>query len=326
VSPSVLMLEGHHGFCSSAGILCAFFTLQVLPRPFICRSHAGLEPHGVVMLYYAIDSRATVCSSPCLWDFTVEIASVLSNHNWCHSASHHSHKLGLPCVLAWLLDILQCVYNAAAGSDPPAPLLYSQQLHRMHEAEQMGKNNLMSVLCCLGRPAWVRLCRHALVVQLFCTCHVGPPLSAQKVAISAGGGGVCRPGLQAKVSSTVLLPVAISTARDYAVTDPCAEPCRFATAWGPAVHSLLPFRHAYVARLVACPLQAHATACVFLASKIDSVYHRLENIVHTAICELRRLQGRTMEPEYFNPDGVSNAAAGSSHGAPCHMVMGGHTR
>ena len=50
--------------------------------------------------------------------------------------------------------------------------------------------------------------------------------------------------------------------------------------------------------------QAVATACIFLASKVDSVYHRLDNICHTAICELRRAQNRSMEPEYFNPDGV----------------------
>jgi hypothetical protein len=50
--------------------------------------------------------------------------------------------------------------------------------------------------------------------------------------------------------------------------------------------------------------QAHAVACIFVCQKLDSVYHRLENLVHSSIVELRKMQQRQMEPEYFNPDGV----------------------
>lgn len=52
------------------------------------------------------------------------------------------------------------------------------------------------------------------------------------------------------------------------------------------------------------PGQAHAVACLFICQKLDSVYHRLDSIVHSAIVELRKMQKRQMEPEYFNPDGV----------------------
>jgi hypothetical protein len=51
-------------------------------------------------------------------------------------------------------------------------------------------------------------------------------------------------------------------------------------------------------------IQAHAVACVFMSQKLDSVYHRLESVVHSSIVELRKMQQRQMEPEYFNPDGV----------------------
>lgn len=51
-------------------------------------------------------------------------------------------------------------------------------------------------------------------------------------------------------------------------------------------------------------LQALATACVFLATKIDSAYHRLESIVHVSYRALRELYSKPLEPEYYNPDGV----------------------
>jgi hypothetical protein len=41
-----------------------------------------------------------------------------------------------------------------------------------------------------------------------------------------------------------------------------------------------------------------------MSQKLDSVYHRLESVVHSSIVELRKMQQRQMEPEYFNPDGV----------------------
>ncbi|KAF8058459.1 CYCT1-5 [Scenedesmus sp. PABB004] len=54
---------------------------------------------------------------------------------------------------------------------------------------------------------------------------------------------------------------------------------------------------------------AVATACVFLATKIDSSYHRLESVAHAAIRALRDMQGRDMEREYFNPDGTPGCPA-----------------
>lgn len=54
---------------------------------------------------------------------------------------------------------------------------------------------------------------------------------------------------------------------------------------------------------------AHAVACVFMSQKLDSVYHRLESVVHSSIVELRKMQQRQMEPEYFNPDGTPGNAA-----------------
>lgn len=53
-----------------------------------------------------------------------------------------------------------------------------------------------------------------------------------------------------------------------------------------------------------CPNQAHALACFFICNKLDSNYDRLENVVHSSIVKLRKMQQRNMEPEYFNPDGV----------------------
>jgi hypothetical protein len=48
----------------------------------------------------------------------------------------------------------------------------------------------------------------------------------------------------------------------------------------------------------------HTVACLYIVLKADSVYHRLDSIVHSAIVELRKMQQRQMEPEYFNADGV----------------------
>lgn len=73
---------------------------------------------------------------------------------------------------------------------------------------------------------------------------------------------------------------------------------------GTRAHLHAPLSALYLLHLLGWRVQAVATACVFVASKLDSVYHRLENIVHTSICELRRAQQRSMEPEYFNADGV----------------------
>jgi hypothetical protein len=56
-------------------------------------------------------------------------------------------------------------------------------------------------------------------------------------------------------------------------------------------------------------VQAMATACVFLATKIDSSYHRLDSVAHACFRALRAHQQREPEPEYFNADGVSAAAA-----------------
>lgn len=58
--------------------------------------------------------------------------------------------------------------------------------------------------------------------------------------------------------------------------------------------------------------QALATACVFLATKIDSAYHRLDSVAHACFRALRALQQREPEPEYYNADGVSAAAAASA--------------
>lgn len=52
-------------------------------------------------------------------------------------------------------------------------------------------------------------------------------------------------------------------------------------------------------------LQALATACVFLATKMDSTYHSLMNITHVSYRALREKQARPFDQEYFNQDGVS---------------------
>lgn len=49
---------------------------------------------------------------------------------------------------------------------------------------------------------------------------------------------------------------------------------------------------------------ALATACVFLATKIDSAYHRLDSVAHACFRALRALQQREPEPEYYNADGT----------------------
>jgi hypothetical protein len=54
------------------------------------------------------------------------------------------------------------------------------------------------------------------------------------------------------------------------------------------------------------PVQALATACVFLATKVDSAYHRLESVVHVSFRALRASQGRPLEAEYYAPNGVSD--------------------
>jgi hypothetical protein len=55
-----------------------------------------------------------------------------------------------------------------------------------------------------------------------------------------------------------------------------------------------------------------ATACVFLATKIDSAYHRLDSVAHACFRALRAHQQREPEPEYYDADGVSAAAASTT--------------
>lgn len=50
-----------------------------------------------------------------------------------------------------------------------------------------------------------------------------------------------------------------------------------------------------------------------MSQKLDSVYHRLNDIVHSSIRQLREMQKRQMEPEYFNPDGVGCTAFAAFH-------------
>eukprot|EP00775_Hariotina_reticulata_P007092 gene7092-7305_t len=44
---------------------------------------------------------------------------------------------------------------------------------------------------------------------------------------------------------------------------------------------------------------AVAVACLFLATKIDSSYHRLESVVHAAYVQLKRFQNKPFDNEYF---------------------------
>jgi hypothetical protein len=64
------------------------------------------------------------------------------------------------------------------------------------------------------------------------------------------------------------------------------------SAWKEAaIHSLIAAWH-YL-------LQAVAVACLFLATKIDSSYHRLESVVHAAYVQLKRFQNKPFDNDYF---------------------------
>lgn len=240
---SVLMLEGQRGLCCRAwDSLCLISRNSSTPTflylPLSCVPSTTW--HGTaVICHLQQDSCHCVHSALCLWVITVETALVVLNATHGVICCLDTHTCW-GCPACWHGLWTSC---SASTTQQRAVILLHRYFTVNSSTECMKLSKWVSttscVQFCLGRPAWMRLCRHALGEQLF--------VLVMLVHLSAHSGqhcrfgGFCRPVVQTKVFSTVLLPVAISSCKICC----CAFMCRALLlphkSWGPAVDSLLLF-------------------------------------------------------------------------------------